>query len=33
MGSLDMPIVRLQVEELLEGGKDAFETRRFLYGF
>lgn len=33
IGSLDNSAVRSQVEELLEGGKDAFETRRYLYGF
>ncbi|MCP4589473.1 MAG: AAA family ATPase [bacterium] len=33
MGSLDSPAVRDLVEELLEGGKAAFETRRLKYGF
>lgn len=25
--------VRMMVEELLEGGRDAFNPRRYLYGF
>ena len=33
MGSIDAKPVRELVEELLEGGKDAFETRRLKYGF
>ena len=33
MGSIDAGPVRELVEELLEGGKDAFETRRMKYGF
>ena len=33
MGSIDSQPVREIVEELLEGGKDAFETRRRKYGF
>ena len=33
MGSIDSQPVREVVEELLEGGKDAFETRRRKYGF
>ncbi len=33
MGSIDARHVRELVEELLEGGKDAFETRRLKYGF
>ncbi len=33
IGSLDVPLVRELVEEVLEGGKDAFETRRLKYGF
>ena len=32
-GSIDIPPVRELVENLLEGGKDAFETRRLKYGF
>lgn len=32
-GSIDEPEVRRQVEEILEGGRDAFETRRRKYGF
>jgi hypothetical protein len=28
----DVP-VRMMVEELLEGGRDAFNARRYLYGF
>ena len=32
-GSIDSQPVREIVEELLEGGKDAFETRRRKYGF
>lgn len=33
LGSIDHPPVREMVEELLEGGRDAFNTRRYLYGF
>ena len=33
MGSIDSPSVRALVEEVLEGGKTAFETRRRKYGF
>ncbi len=33
MGSIDSQSVRELVEETLEGGKDAFEMRRFKYGF
>ena len=33
MGSIDAQPVRELVEEVLEGGKDAFETRRLKYGF
>lgn len=33
MGSIDKPAVRTLVEEVLEGGKDAFETRRRKYRF
>ena len=33
MGSIDARPVRELVEELLEGGKEAFETRRLKYGF
>jgi predicted ATPase len=33
MGSIDAQPVRELVEEVLEGGKEAFETRRLKYGF
>lgn len=33
MGSIDSPSVRALVEEVLEGGRTAFETRRRKYGF
>jgi len=33
MGSIDTPAVRALVEEILEGGKEAFERRRRKYGF
>ena len=33
MGSIDAQPVREMVEDLLEGGKNAFETRRLKYGF
>lgn len=32
-GSIDQPIIRRMIEELLEGGREAFNTRRYLYGF
>lgn len=32
-GSIDLHPVRIMVEEILEGGKTAFETRREKYGF
>jgi hypothetical protein len=32
-GSIDAQPVRELVENLLEGGRDAFETRRLKYGF
>jgi hypothetical protein len=32
-GSIDSPSVRALVEEILEGGREAFETRRRKYGF
>ena len=32
-GSIDSKIVRELVEEILEGGREAFETRRLKYGF
>ncbi|MCY4014263.1 MAG: AAA family ATPase [Gammaproteobacteria bacterium] len=32
-GSIDAPSVRELVEEILEGGREAFETRRRKYGF
>jgi len=32
-GSIDEPGVRELVEELLEGGRKAFEIRRYKYGF
>lgn len=32
-GSLDAPQVQVLVEELLEGGREAFEARRYRYGF
>ena len=32
-GSIDSPSVRILVEEILEGGKNAFEIRRRKYGF
>ena len=32
-GAIDVPSVRALVEEILEGGKDAFETRRLKYGY
>ena len=33
LGSLDSRPIRELVEELLEGGKEAFEMRRLKYGF
>ncbi len=33
VGSVDSPTVRLLVEDILEGGKEAFERRRAKYGF
>jgi chromosome segregation ATPase len=33
MGSIDDPCVRQLVEEVLEGGRNAFELRRLKYGF
>lgn len=33
LGSLDTPRVQELVEDLLEGGRTAFETRRYRYGF
>ncbi len=33
MGSIDAPSVRELVEEVLEGGREAFEMRRLKYGF
>jgi len=33
MGAIDTSAVRDLVEEVLEGGKDAFEIRRLKYGF
>ena len=33
MGSIDSPTVRALVEEVLEGGREACETRRRKYGF
>ena len=33
IGSIDAPAVRELVEDILEGGRDAFETRRRKYGF
>ena len=33
MGSIDTERVRVLVEDILEGGKDAFEIRRLKYGF
>ena len=33
MGSIDSRLVRDLVEEILEGGKEAFERRRRKYGF
>ena len=33
MGSIDSKAVRELVEEILEGGKEAFERRRLKYGF
>jgi DNA repair ATPase RecN len=33
VGAIDQPSVRALVEEVLEGGREAFEMRRYLYGF
>lgn len=33
MGAIDMPAVAALVEEILEGGKEAFQQRRMKYGF
>jgi hypothetical protein len=33
MGSIDSRPVRELVEEILEGGREAFEVRRLKYGF
>ena len=33
MGAIDKTSVAVLVEEILEGGKDAFQTRRQKYGF
>ena len=33
MGSIDSQSIQELVKDLLEGGKDAFETRRLKYGF
>jgi hypothetical protein len=33
MGSIDARPIRELVEEVLEGGRNAFETRRRKYGF
>lgn len=33
VGSIDQPSVRALVEEVLEDGREAFEMRRYLYGF
>lgn len=33
MGAIEEHAVRKQVEELLEGGRAAFEMRRLKYGF
>jgi len=33
MGAIDKPSVAALVEEILEGGKEAFQTRRLKYGF
>jgi len=33
IGSIDAQSVRELVEEVLEGGRTAFETRRLKYGF
>ena len=33
MGAIDSKPVRTLLEETLEGGKDAFETRRLKYGY
>lgn len=33
VGSIDKPAVAALVEEILEGGKEAFQQRRMKYGF
>lgn len=33
VGSLDVSTVRAYAEDLLEGGRDAFNARKHLYGF
>jgi len=33
IGSIDLALVKFQVEQILEGGKEAFERRRTKYGF
>ena len=33
MGSIDTQPVRDLLEDILEGDRDAFETRRLIYGF
>ena len=33
MGAIDKHTVAVLVEEILEGGKEAFQTRRLKYGF
>jgi hypothetical protein len=33
LGAIDTPSVKYLVEQILEGGKEAFETRRAKYGF
>ena len=33
LGSIDLPSIQELIEEVLEGGKEAFETRRLKYGF
>jgi hypothetical protein len=33
IGSIDLASVKYQVEQILEGGKQAFEMRRAKYGF
>jgi hypothetical protein len=33
MGAIDKDTLKPKVEEILEGGRHAFETRRLKYGF